>query len=118
MTLLDGQSPRAPVYRNLEAPSSLLGLSFPSGWLGVLCTGWTGTALGAPNLGALAAIGTYVALRVAGRGRPEGYLRDAVLWKARRVRSDGFQSAAARAPCPGFPFGGEARRGARLPPRR
>ena len=46
----------APVYRNLDAPSTFLGLAFPMEWLGVLGAGWVGTALGAPNVGAGAAL--------------------------------------------------------------
>ena len=45
----------APVYRNLDAPSTFLGLAFPMEWVGVLGAGWVGTALGAPNVGAAAA---------------------------------------------------------------
>jgi len=107
---------RAPVYRNLDSPSALLGLAFPAEWLAVLTTGWAGTAAGAPNIGAAVALGTYLALRIAGHGRPEGFLRHALLWSARQVLGGGWHSAAARAPAPRFPFGRERRRRALPPP--
>lgn len=95
----------APVYRNLDAPSTFLGLAFPMEWLGVLGAGWVGTALGAPNIGAGTALGIYLVLRIAGAGRPEGHLQHWLLWRIRQVQSGGRLSAAARARTPRFPYG-------------
>lgn len=97
---------RAPVYRNLEARSTFLGLAFPTEWMGVLAAGWLGTTLGAPNVGAGAGLALYLVLRIAGHGRPEGHLQHWILWKARQLRTRGRLSAAARALAPRFPHGG------------
>ncbi len=97
---------RAPVYRNLDARSTFLGLAFPTEWMGVLLAGWLGTMLGAPNVGAGAGLALYLVLRIAGYGRPDGHLQHWLLWTMRRVRARGRLSAAARAPVPRFPFGG------------
>lgn len=96
---------RAPVYRNLEARSTFLGLAFPTEWMAVLAVGWVGTALGAPNVGAAAGASLYLILRIAGYGRAEGHLQHWLMWKVRQWRSGGRLSAAARAPAPRFPFG-------------
>jgi len=88
----------APVYRNLDAPSTFLGLA-------VLGAGWTGTALGAPNLGGGVALAVYLVLRIAGHGRPEGHLQHWLLWRVRQAQTGGRLSAAARARTPRFPFG-------------
>ncbi len=97
---------RAPVYRNLEARSTFLGLAFPTEWMVVLAAGWLGTTLGAPNVGAGAGLAIYLVVRIAGHGRPEGHLQHWVLWKVRQIRARGRLSAAARAPAPRFPHGG------------
>ena len=96
----------APVYRHLDAPNTFLGLAFPMEWLTVLGAGWAGTALGAPNVGAGAALAIYLVIRVAGQGRPEGHLQHWLQWRVRRVVGAGRVSAAARARSPRFPFGG------------
>ncbi len=96
----------APVYRHLDAPSTFLGLAFPTEWLAVLGAGWLGTALGAPNVGAGAALGIYSVIRVAAHGRPEGHLQH---WAQGRVRQSvlgGRLSMAARSRAPRFPFCG------------
>jgi hypothetical protein len=95
----------APVYRNLEARNTLLGLAFPAEWGGLLVVGWTAATLGAPNLGAAASLGIYTILRIAGRTRPEGYIQHFLLWKMRQAWTGGMMSAAARARVPRFPFG-------------
>ncbi len=97
---------RAPVYRNLDARSTFLGLVFPTEWMVVLGAGWLGTAFGAPNVGGAAGLAIYLALRIAGYGRPEGHLQHWVMWRVRQARTGGRLSAAARAPTPRFPFGG------------
>jgi hypothetical protein len=96
---------RAPVYRNLDARSTFLGLAFPMEWMGVLMAGWLGTMFGAPNIGAGAGLAIYLVLRIAGYGRPDGHLQHWLLWKARQIRSGGRLSAAARACTPRFPYG-------------
>lgn len=96
---------RAPVYRNLDARSTFLGLAFPAEWMAVLGAGWLGTAVGAPNVGAGAGLGIYLVLRIAGYGKPEGYLQHWLLWRLRQARGRGRLSAAARAPVPRFPHG-------------
>lgn len=95
----------APVYRNLDAPSTFLGLAFPMEWMGVLGAGWVGTALGAPNVGGGAALAIYLVLRVVGHGRAEGHLQHWLLWQIRRAQAGGRVSATARARTPRFPFG-------------
>ena len=95
----------APVYRHLDAPSTFLGLAFPMEWLAVLGAGWVGTALGAPNVGAAAALGIYLVIRIAGHGRPEGHLQHWLLWRVRQGIAAGRLSSAARGRAPRFPFG-------------
>lgn len=95
----------APVYRNLDAPSTFLGLAFPVEWLAVLGAGWVGTALGAPNVGGGVALAVYLVLRIAGHGRPEGNMQHWLLWRVRQALTGGRLSAAARARTPRFPFG-------------
>ena len=95
----------APVYRNLDAPNTFLGLAFPMEWLAVLGAGWAGTVLGAPNVGGGAALAIYLVLRLAGRGQAEGHLQQWLLWRMRQAQSGGRLSAAARARTPRFPFG-------------
>jgi hypothetical protein len=94
----------APVYRNLDARSTFLGLAFPTEWMFVLGAGWLGTAFGAPNVGAAVGLAIYVVLRIAAHGRPEGHLQHWLMWKLRHARTGGRLSAAARAPVPRFPF--------------
>jgi hypothetical protein len=96
---------RAPVYRHLDARSTFLGLAFPMEWLAVLAAGWLGTALHAPNLGALFALAIYLGLRLLGHGFPEGHLAHTVQWHLRQFVSEGRLSAVARARRPRFPFG-------------
>jgi hypothetical protein len=96
---------RAPVYRNLDARSTFLGLAFPAEWMAVLGAGWLGTAAGAPNVGAGAGLAIYLLLRIAGSGRPEGHLQHWLAWRVRQARAGGRLSAAARAPVPRFPHG-------------
>ena len=96
---------RAPVYRNLDARSTFLGLAFPTEWMVVLGAGWVGTTFGAPNVGASAGFALYLLLRIAGHGRPEGHLQHWVAWRVRQARAGGRLSAAARTVIPRFPFG-------------
>lgn len=95
---------RAPVYRNIEAKSTVAGLSLP-GFLLLLavCYGAIALLSFAQSLGAMA--GTYALLRLLGVGRPELYWQHLVLWHVRQRSSGGRWSAAARARQPRFPFG-------------
>lgn len=96
---------RARVYRNIDAISSLLGLALPYefglvGLIFVLGTAWA--PIGPTVLLTLLA---YVSLRVAGRGKPPGYLQDLLPFLVRRAQSNGRFAPAARAkPQPRFPF--------------
>lgn len=101
----DEAAPRAAVYRNLEAPNTLLGLAFPTEWGAVLAAGFLASVAGAPNLGAAVSLGIYAALRIAGRGRPDAFLQHSLLFRARQMWTGGAVSAAARAFVPRFPFG-------------
>ena len=95
---------RAPVYRHLDAKSSLFGLAFPSEWTVVLCAAWLGSTLGAPNGGAAAGLAIYLVLRVFVHGRPDGHLRHWIAWRILQATARGRLSAAARAPSPRFPW--------------
>ena len=96
---------RTPVYRHLGARGGILGVS-PIGWMPVLLVAWLGMLEDRPNQGVLAAAGLYVVLRVAGHGRPDGFLQHLVQWRWRRARSGGRLSAAARSRAPQFPHAG------------
>lgn len=64
---------RAPVYRNLDAQSPFLGLSFPGEALLFLAIVWGAVAALALG-GALAVIAaSYAALRLLRHGKPAGY---------------------------------------------
>ena len=102
---------QAPVYRSLEARSTLLGLAFPMEWMAVLLAGWMGTAVGAPNVGAGCGFGIYVLIRLVGYGHAEGHLQHWLLWRMRQARTRGRLSAGARLQRPRFPFGEYGRRG-------
>jgi len=95
----------APVYRNLDAMSSVAGLALPyeAGVVGltfVLGTAWLPIG---PTLAL--ALGLYIAIRLGNRGHHPGYLQDLLPFLLRRAAGAGRFSAAARArPAPVFPF--------------
>ena len=95
----------APVYRNLDAMSSVAGLALPyeAGVVGltfVLGTAWLPIG---PTLAL--ALGLYIAIRLGNRGHHPGYLQDLLPFLLRRAAGAGRLSAAARArPAPVFPF--------------
>lgn len=95
---------RAPVYRHLEGKQSVAGVSL-QGFLALL-----GVTLAAvqllPFVPSLLTVGAaYLALRLAGHGRPPQYWQHFVIWKVRQFSTGGRLSAAARCSTPAFPFG-------------
>jgi hypothetical protein len=88
---------RAPVYRNLEALSSIAGLAVPyeAGLVGlvfVLGVAWLPVG---PTLLLVAVL--YAAIRFGNRGHHPGYLQDLLPYLVRRSLGGGRFSAAARA---------------------
>ena len=97
----------APVYRSLEARSTVLGLTFPSEFTIVLCAWWAGMLGIGAFWGAGFAAATYVAVRALNYGRADGFVQHWLHWQVRRALFDGRASAVARV-APGrvrrFPF--------------
>src|SRR5689334_1822873 len=94
---------RAPVYRHVEAQSTLAGLTL-TGFAGLL-----GIAFAAIRFlsfgGSLAVVlAAYLVVRLAGRGRPPMFWQHWLIWHLRRRRFGGRLSAAARARTPTFLF--------------
>ena len=92
----------APVYRHLDAKNRLMGLSlgqaFAVGAVAFLAL----TALS--PIGAAIVTGTaYAVIRLALRGRPDGFVRHWTWWTARRVLGAGRLSGHARCRTPRFP---------------
>ena len=105
----------APVYRSLEARSTVLGLAFPAEFSIVLCAWWAGMLLLGAFPGLALALGTYVLVRALNYGRAEGFVQHWLQWKLRRSLYAGRLSAGARvAPSrtKRFPFGEYAHTGA------
>lgn len=95
---------RAPVYRHVEAESTIGGLSM-NGLLLVLGIAFPAIYL-LSTLGSLAVIfGTYVVLRLLSRGRPASYWQHWILHHVRGRTLMGRVSAMARTRAPQFPFG-------------
>ena len=94
---------RAPVYRNIETPNTILGLSFPFELLFVLVVFYATVRLSI-GLCLLGTLVTYVAVRVVNYGRAPGFLQHWAAWRLRQLLAGGRLSAAARAACPRFPF--------------
>ena len=98
----------APVYRSLEARSTVLGLAFPAEFTIVLSAWWAGMLL----LGAFSGLGVaavvYAAVRALSYGRAEGFVQHWLQWRARQALYAGRLAAAARVPSSRarrFPFG-------------
>ena len=95
--------PAALVYRYLDAKNRLLGLT-----LGQAFAVGAVTFLGLTVLSPIGAAGVsgsaYVIIRLALRGRPDGFVRHWTWWTARRVLADGRLSSQARCRTPGFPY--------------
>src|SRR5438067_13166101 len=105
----------APVYRHLDAKNRLLGLSlgqaFAIGAVAFLAL----TALS--PIGAAIVSGTaYAAVRLALRGRRDGFVRHWSWWTARRVLGVGRLSGHAPCRTPRFPYAPYIERD--VPPRR
>ena len=94
---------RAPVFRNIETRNTLLGLTFPFEVVFVLVVFYT-TVRVSPLACVATTVFAYVAVRVVNYGRAPGFLQHWVVWQARRARTAGLLSAAARTRCPRFPF--------------
>ena len=67
---------RAPVYRNIDTTSTVLGLAMPYEAGAVAIVAVLGMAWAPPLPTVLVTLTVYVALRIAGRGKPPGYLQD------------------------------------------
>lgn len=95
---------RAPVYRHVESQSTVAGLTL-NGFVALL--GVSFAAIQCLNSGASLAVvgGTYLALRLMGRGKPPMYWQHLANWHLRASRTGGRLSAVARARTPPFPFG-------------
>jgi hypothetical protein len=98
----------APVYRSLEARSTVLGLAFPAEFSIVLCAWWAGMLLLGAFPGLALALGTYVLVRALNYGRAEGFVQHWLQWKLRRSLYAARLSAGARVAhsrTRRFPFG-------------
>ena len=96
---------RAPVYRNAEARSTVLGLSFPTEVTVVLGVMWAGMLTIDIDAAALLTIAAYGGIRALNYGRAEAFLQHWLHWQMRRLMSGGRFSAAARSHPPRCPFG-------------
>ncbi len=95
---------RAPVYRNIEARNTLLGLAFPSEVLVVLSGFWVAMLLLPPGSALLASAAVYAGVRLASYGRAPLFLQHYLAWQFRRLYALGRISAASRTRAPRFPF--------------
>ncbi|HEX4802164.1 MAG TPA: hypothetical protein VFV14_01565 [Myxococcaceae bacterium] len=95
---------RAPVYRNIEASSTVLGLAFPTEAVLLMSSAAAAVLTLPPILSAPATLVAYVAIRFVNRGRAPAFVQHYFAWRLRRAKSSGVLSAAARVRCPRFPF--------------
>src|SRR4051812_14204536 len=95
---------RAPVYRNVEASSTIGGLTMMS-FLLELVVAFLAIQFLSFLLSLATIAGPYVLLRLASYGRPPMYWQHYVLWRVRQANTAGRLSAAARFLQPRFPFG-------------
>lgn len=95
----------APVYRNVEARNTVLGLAFPTEVLAVMSAFWVAMLTLPPTAAGLLTLAIYASVRLASHGRAPGFLQHIVAWKLRQAASGGRVSAVARARVPKFPFG-------------
>jgi hypothetical protein len=96
---------RARVYRNIDTASVVLGLAMPyeAGLVGMVAV--LGIAWAPPLPTIVATLAVYLSLRIAGRGKPPGYLQDLIPFSLRQLGGGGRFSAAARSRGqPRFPF--------------
>jgi len=94
----------APVYRNIEAGQSFLGLAFPGEALALLSALWLLLSTLPPRYAVPLGIGLYALIRLAGRRAAPKYFQHWLIRAARRRFANGRLSAVARAPAPRFPF--------------
>lgn len=97
---------RAPVYRNLEAKDSFLGLAFPFEAL-IFCNvaGWALTKIHWLPLKLGLPLATYLFFFLAGYKRAPLFVQHYLDWKWRQLRGGGVLSAAARsAAVPTLPY--------------
>src|SRR5438445_9777107 len=95
---------RAPVYRNIEAQNTLLGLAFPTEVLAVLGVFWGAMVLAPPGLALLATAAAYAGVRIVGYRRAPLFVQHYLAFQSRRLLGGGVLSAAAQSPAPRFPF--------------
>src|SRR5262245_9257717 len=96
---------RAPVYRNIEAQSTFLGLALPTE-MGIFMLGvWALLLSSAFTTALLGSAALYAVIRLATYGRPPLFLQHALGRVTRSWLAGGRISAAARARAPRFPFG-------------
>ncbi len=96
---------RAPVYRNIEATSTVLGLAFPTEALVMMAFGSLAVLILPPLLSAITTLTAYAAIRLINRGRAPAFVQHFIAWKVRQLQARGHLSAAARGRCPKLPFG-------------
>ena len=94
---------RAPVFRNIDARNTLLGLTFPFEVVFVLVVFYA-TVRVSPAACALTTLACYVGVRVVNYGRAPGFLQHWTVWRIRQANTGGLLSAAARARSPRFRF--------------
>src|SRR5258708_38439461 len=94
---------RAPVYRNIDTPNALLGLTFPFEVTFVLAIFYVTVRISIATC-VLATLATYVAVRVLNYGRAPGFLQHSVAWRVRPSPTGGLPTAGARAARPPLPF--------------
>jgi hypothetical protein len=95
----------APVYRNVEARSTVLGLAFPTETLTVLSAFWGAILTLPPSIAALVTVAVYALVRLASLGRAPAFFQHWLAWRVRQALTEGRLSAVARSRIPRFPFG-------------
>ena len=93
----------APVYRHLDAKNRLLGLSLGQAFAVGAVAFVALTAL-SPIGAAIVSGSAYAVVRLALRGRPDGFVRHWTWWTARRLLSAGHLYGHARCRTPRFPY--------------
>src|SRR5688572_25870683 len=96
---------RAPVYRNIEATNTLLGLSFPAEVLAFLAGSVGCIQLFAPVVALLGIACLYGGIRFLGHGRPPLFMQHFLSRRLRKALTGNRLSAAARSSAPRFPHG-------------
>jgi hypothetical protein len=96
---------RAPVYRDIEAQESLLGLAFPSEAFAVVTVVmFCLTCFDDVRIALVALVASYVGIRALTYGKPPHHLQHLVARHLRRRLSKGRVCAASRARHEAFPF--------------